>query len=139
VRNTRIAAWRPEFDSDCRRTPQTTPGGAVIRRAFRMSVHPGQQAEYRRRHNPIWRELEETLVRHGVRTYSIYLDPDTNDLFAYAEIESEERWNAIASTDVCQRWWRHMADIMPSNADASPVARDLSEVFHIDANAVPGH
>ena len=111
----------------------------MIRRAFRMSVHPGQQAEYRRRHNPIWRELEETLVRHGVRTYSIYLDPDTNDLFAYAEIESEERWNAIASTDVCQRWWRHMGDIMPSNADASPVARDLSEVFHIDVNAVPGH
>ena len=110
----------------------------MIRRAFRMSVHPGQQAEYRRRHNPIWRELEETLVRHGVRTYSIYLDPDTNDLFAYAEIESEERWNAIASTDVCQRWWRHMGDIMPSNPDASPVARDLSEVFHIDADAIPG-
>jgi L-rhamnose mutarotase len=108
-------------------------GAAVIRRAFRMSVHPGQQAEYRRRHNPIWRELEETLVSHGVRTYSIYLDPDTNDLFAYAEIESEERWNAIASTDVCQRWWRHMRDIMPSNPDASPIARDLNEVFHIDA------
>jgi L-rhamnose mutarotase len=97
-----------------------------------MSVHPGQQAEYRRRHNPIWRELEKTLVRHGVRTYSIYLDPDTNDLFAYAEIESEERWNAIASTDVCQRWWRHMGDIMPSNPDASPIVRDLSEVFHIE-------
>jgi L-rhamnose mutarotase len=129
----RTRAWRPAVtsDADCRRTPDQT-GAAVIRRAFRMSVHPGQQAEYRRRHNPIWRELEETLVRHGVRSYSIYLDPETNDLFAYAEIESEERWNAIASTDVCQRWWRHMRDIMPSNPDASPITRDLSEVFHIE-------
>ena len=41
----------------------------TIRKAFRMSVNAGQEAEYERRHTPIWRELEETLVRHGVRTY----------------------------------------------------------------------
>jgi L-rhamnose mutarotase len=105
----------------------------VIRRAFRMSLHPGQQSEYRRRHNPIWRELVDTLLAHGVRSYSIYLDPATNDLFAYAEIESEERWRQIAATEVCERWWRHMRDIMPANADASPVAADLTEVFHMDA------
>jgi L-rhamnose mutarotase len=104
----------------------------TIRKAFRMSVHAGQEAEYERRHRPIWRELEETLVRHGVRSYSIFLDPATRDLFAYAEIESEERWAAIASTDVCRRWWRHMREVMPANADDSPVSSDLREVFHID-------
>lgn len=97
-----------------------------------MSIHPGQQAEYARRHQPIWRELEETLLAHGVRTYSIYLDPATDDLFAYAELESEERWAAVAATDVCQRWWRYMRDLMPSNADASPVSAELHEVFHIE-------
>ena len=104
----------------------------ALRRAFRMSVRPDQHDEYARRHQPIWRELEETLVAHGVRSYSIYLDPQTSEVFAYAEIESEERWRAIASTEVCQRWWRHMADVMPSNPDHSPVARDLREVFHIE-------
>jgi L-rhamnose mutarotase len=104
----------------------------ALRRAFRMSVHPDRHDEYARRHQPIWRELEETLVAHGVRSYSIYLDPQTSEVFAYAEIESEERWRAIASTDVCQRWWRHMAEVMPSNPDHSPVARDLREVFHIE-------
>ena len=44
----------------------------------------------------------------------------------------EERWAAIASTEVCQRWWKHMGDIMPSNSDSSPVASDLDEVFHVD-------
>jgi L-rhamnose mutarotase len=103
----------------------------MIRKAFRMSVHPDAVEEYVRRHNPIWAELEETLARHGVRSYSIYFDRETHDLFAYAEVESEERWAAIASTDVCRRWWRHMRELMPSNPDDSPVSRELREVFHI--------
>jgi L-rhamnose mutarotase len=103
----------------------------MIRKAFRMSVHPASRREYVRRHNPIWAELEQVLLAHGVRSYSIYLDEGTNDLFAYAEIESEERRAAIASTDVCRRWWRHMRELMPSNADDSPVSRDLTEVFHL--------
>lgn len=109
----------------------------MVRIAFKMSVHPDQHDEYARRHNPIWRELEETLVAHGVRSYSIYLDPETSELFAYAEIEDEERWRAIASTEVCQRWWRHMRDLMPANADGSPVARGLREVFHIERPVRP--
>lgn len=104
----------------------------MIRKAFRMSVSADRHEEYERRHRPIWRELEDVLVEHGVRSYSIYLDPRTSDLFAYAEIESEERWRAIASTEVCRRWWQHMKDLMPSNPDGSPVATDLHEVFHLE-------
>ncbi len=102
----------------------------MIRKAFRMAVDPGQRAEYERRHQPIWRELEDTFALHGVSTYSIFLDADTGDLFGYVEVEDEARWAAIADTDVCRRWWRFMRDIMPSNPDASPVSRDLREVFH---------
>ena len=107
----------------------------MIRRAFRMSVHPGQEREYGQRHRPIWPELERTLLAHGVRTYSIFLDPATRDLFAYVEFESEERWAAVASSEVCRRWWRHMRELMPSQADDSPVSVDLTEVFHIERPA----
>lgn len=103
----------------------------MIRKAFKMSVHPHQHAEYARRHNPIWRELEETLLAHGVRTYSIFLDEGASELFAYVEFKSEERWNAIARTEVCRRWWTHMREIMPSHADDSPVSVELKEVFHL--------
>jgi L-rhamnose mutarotase len=105
----------------------------VIRKAFRMSVDPDRHAEYIRRHNPIWQDLEAVLVAHGVTSYSIFLDPETSDLFAYAEIESEARWMAIASTDVCRRWWQSMRAIMPSRSDGSPVSKDLNEVFHLSA------
>ncbi len=104
----------------------------MIRKAFRMSVHPDQQAEYRRRHNPIWPELADVLKAHGVQRYFIFLDPSTGDLFAYAEIESEDRWNAIASTDVCRRWWEHMRDLMPAKPDNSPASRELREVFQLE-------
>jgi len=104
----------------------------MIRKAFVMSVHPGQEAEYERRHRPIWQELEEAIRAHGGRNYSIYLDAETNLLFAYVELQSEERWDAVAQTDVCRRWWKYMREVMPSNPDNSPVSRELREVFHID-------
>lgn len=103
----------------------------MIRKAFMMSVNPGQREEYEQRHNPIWPELEQILKDYGVHNYSIFFDGETNQLFAYAEIEDETRWNAIATTAECRKWWAHMKEIMPSNPDNSPVARDLEEVFHI--------
>ena len=104
----------------------------MIRKAFVMSVHPGCEHEYERRHRPIWPELEQVLRQHGVHNYSIFLHVETRQLFAYAEIEDEPRWQAIAETDVCKKWWVHMGDMMPSNPDHSPVAADLKEVFHIE-------
>ena len=104
----------------------------MIRKAFVMSVNPDRHEEYQRRHCPIWPELEEVLRSHGVHSYSIFLQPETSQLFAYAEIEDEARWQSIAETEPCRRWWAHMCDIMPSNPDNSPAAQDLQEVFHID-------
>ena len=108
---------------------QTSP---MIRKAFVMSVHAGHEVEYERRHRPIWPELERVLKAHGVHNYSIFLLPETRQLFAYAEIEDEARWAAIAKTPECQRWWKHMGDVMPSNADHSPVSTELKEVFHLE-------
>jgi L-rhamnose mutarotase len=109
-----------------------TRGASVIRKAFKMHVNGDQHEEYTRRHNPIWKDLEAVLFEHGVRSYSIYLDPTTSELFAYAEIESEERWRAIAATDVCKRWWQYMCELMPTNPDKSPVAQEIKEVFHVE-------
>lgn len=104
----------------------------MLRKAFIMNVHPHAHEEYGQRHNPIWPELEAVLKEHGAHNYSIFLDPQTSTLFAYVEIEDEARWNAIAQTGACQRWWAHMGDIMPANPDNSPESRDLKEVFHLE-------
>ncbi len=103
----------------------------MIRKAFIMRLQPNQQTEYKRRHNPIWPELQATLKTHGVHSYSIFLDRAADTLFAFAEIESEERWAAIANTEVCQRWWASMKELMATNEDNSPMAIPLDEVFHL--------
>jgi len=104
----------------------------MIRKVLLMTLRPGNRVEYERRHNPIWPELQDVLKKHGVHSYSIYFDPDSDRLFAYAEIESEDLWGRIAETEVCRRWWSSMKDLMHTNADGSPVAVDLKEGFHLD-------
>ncbi|RKN78678.1 L-rhamnose mutarotase [Ulvibacterium marinum] len=103
----------------------------VIRKAFKMKVYPDKIEEYAKRHNPIWPELEEKLKEHGVENYSIFLDAETNSLFGYAEVESEEKWNALAETAVCKKWWAHMTDLMETNNDNSPVSKDLESLFYM--------
>lgn len=110
-----------------------------MRIAFRMRVNQGSEAEYEKRHNPIWEELQTTLLEHGVRTYSIFLDRETGDLFAYAEIEDLDQWKQIAETEVCRRWWDYMSPLMPCNEDNSPESKELKEVFHLERATDSSH
>lgn len=104
----------------------------MIRKAFTMRINPEKRKEYVRRHHPIWPELAAVLKEHGVHNYSIFLHADQTTLFAYAEIESDARWEAIAETKVCRRWWASMAELMETKPDDRPVSEDLPEVFHLD-------
>ena len=105
----------------------------MIRKAFLMKVHPTAHDEYRRRHDAIWPELAAALREHGLLSYSIFLDAARSLLFASVELESAERWNVIARTEVCRRWWAYMRDIMETNPDDSPLSEELDEVFHMSA------
>lgn len=103
----------------------------MIRKTFIMFVNPDVHVEYERRHREIWPEMLAVLKEHGVHNYSISLDRETSILFGYAEIESEERWEAIGQTDICRKWWNHMKDLMPSDETGKRHSRDLHEVFHL--------
>ena len=104
----------------------------MIRKAIAMSVNEGQEEEYEKRHSPIWADLHAMLKEHGAHNYSIFLHPETRQLFAFVEIEDEAKWAKVADTEVCKRWWKHMSEIMPSHEDHSPKNIELKEVFHID-------
>lgn len=103
----------------------------MIKKAFRMKVYPDQHAEYEKRHKELWPEMRQMLREHGVKSYSIFLDKETNVLFAYAEIESEELWNQIAMTDINQKWWEFMEPVMETNPDKSPISQILKQVFDL--------
>lgn len=99
--------------------------------AFKMRLHPGKTAEYKKRHDEIWPELIQLLKQAGIADYSIFLDETTNALFGVLKIEDAARMDELPEHPVMQRWWAYMADIMETNADYSPVSVALSEVFYL--------
>jgi L-rhamnose mutarotase len=101
-------------------------------KGFKMYLHEGMEAEYKRRHDALWPEMIEMIHAYGGKNYTIFLDRDTNTLFGYLEIENEEKWADSANTAICRKWWEYMADIMDTNPDNSPVSIDLANVFHLD-------
>jgi len=104
----------------------------MIRKATKMLVYPEFYEEYKRRHDELWPEMKETLKNHGAHHYSIFLDEETGVLFAYVEIESEERWEQISKTEICKKWWEYMKDMMEVNEDNSPKSQGLKEVFYLE-------
>ncbi len=104
----------------------------MLKKGFVMQINPDCYDEYKKRHDAIFPELVAELKAHGAHHYSIFLDKARNLLFAYVELEDEARWNAIAKTTACQRWWAFMCDIMPSNPDNSPISVELEQVFYLE-------
>ena len=104
----------------------------MIRKASIMYVHNDCFDDYKRRHDELWPEMAAELKKHGAHNYSIFLDEATGQLFAYVEIEDEARWAAMAQTDICQKWWAYMKDIMKTNDDNSPVSVPLRSVFFME-------
>ena len=99
--------------------------------AFRMFLNPGCAAEYKRRHDAIWPELVRLLKDSGVSDYSIYLDDTNGVLFAVLRRAASHGMDELPKHPVMQRWWAHMADIMRSHADGSPVVEPLPCLFHL--------
>jgi L-rhamnose mutarotase len=104
----------------------------MVRKGFKMFLYPGMAEEYEKRHNALWDEMKDMIHEYGGRNYSIYLDKETNVLYGYLEVESEEQWAKSADTPINRKWWDYMADIMETNEDNSPVCIDLTPVFHLD-------
>jgi L-rhamnose mutarotase len=99
--------------------------------AFKMQLHQGQAAEYKRRHDEIWTDLVALLKDTGIRDYSIFLDEETHILFAFLKIKNPKSLDTLPLQEVMQRWWKYMGDIMAANPDNSPVTKPLVEVFHL--------
>jgi L-rhamnose mutarotase len=105
---------------------------SMERLAFKMKLKPGYAAEYEKRHRHLWPELQKLLQDAGISDYSIFLDDESNTLFAVQKTTSTSGSQDLAKHDVVQRWWRYMADIMETNEDYSPVSVPLREVFRME-------
>ena len=99
--------------------------------AFKMKLFKGCEAEYKKRHDILWPELEALLKQTGIKEYSIFLDEQTNDLLGYLTVNDASKLDELPQQPVMQKWWAYMKDIMETNDDNSPVNTPLKEVFYL--------
>ena len=99
--------------------------------AFKMKLHEGQMAEYKKRHDELWLDLHDILKSVGVCEYSIFLDEETHILFAFLKTDDPIALDDLPNQEVVKRWWAYMSDVMDTNPDSSPVQKPLTEVFYL--------
>lgn len=104
---------------------------AMPRLAFKLKLHKGNEAEYQKRHNELWPELQQLLKQTGISEYSIFLEESTGDLFGFLKIEDAAAMDNLPAQPVMKKWWTYMKDIMDTNPDESPVSIPLKEVFYM--------
>ena len=103
----------------------------MARIAFKMQLHKGFEAEYKRRHDELWPELQQLLKAAGIREYSIFLDESSNNLFGVFNVDEIGLVDNLSYHPIMQKWWLYMKDIMESNPDNSPLSTSLKEVFYL--------
>jgi L-rhamnose mutarotase len=100
--------------------------------AFKMKLKPGMMQEYKRRHDEIWPELAEVIRAAGISDYSIFLDEETNVLFA-VQLQAEDNTAAeLPRNPIVRKWWEYMGPLMETHSDNAPVSVELKEVFHLE-------
>ena len=97
--------------------------------AFRMNLNSGQALEYEKRHDEVFPELAQALKDAGVSDYSIWLDPETNHLFAILTRTTDHTLDTLPDKDICKKWWAFMADIMETDENNVPTQIPLKQVF----------
>lgn len=100
--------------------------------AFVMTLKPGFEREYEKRHDEIWPELVDELKNAGVSDYSIFYEESSNKLFAVLKREESHTMDELPLNPIVKKWWAFMSDIMDTHDDNEPVATNLKMVFHLD-------
>ena len=100
--------------------------------AFLMRLKPGHEAEYRKRHDEIWPELHEALIKAGICDYSIFLEKETGNLFAVLRLAPDNTRQTLPTLPIMRKWWDYMAPLMDVDSTNKPVERPLARVFHMD-------
>ena len=71
--------------------------------AFKMQLNKGAEAEYKKRHDELWPELQQLLKSTGISEYSIFLDETNNSLFGILKIDDTQLLDDLPAHPVMQK------------------------------------
>ena len=97
--------------------------------AFKMKIKNGAIDEYRLRQEEIRRRLTRSLAGSGQHDCSIFLDEETDTLFAI----HKSRRNLPKERDpLLHAWTQVMGELLETDAEAVTSTTELRELFHFD-------
>ena len=121
-------------------TPQAWTGPARTKNgrrrvAFEMRFDQNRLAEYKQRHERVWPEMQEALVRTGWHDYSLFCGEDGR---AFGVFESdgsfEECCERMSHEEVNERWQREMAPFSATKEHPDAAAVELEHYFYLGTN-----
>lgn len=63
---------------------------------------------------------------------AVVMPDDGGQVITHIEGEDPQRWYAGTASPFTRRWWRRMAEVMPTDPDLFPIPQSLNEVFQED-------
>lgn len=112
--------------------PGPLPGSESV--AFCLRLQPGCEAEYQRRHDALWPEMQQALLGAGLLHYEIHLEPGSALLFAFMVRRTDHSMDTLPNNPAWQRWQRHMADLLVQD-NGLPLRVPLQRMFLLRAAA----
>ena len=99
---------------------------------FRFEIYPGQEAEYKRRHDEIWPELVEAIKASGFSNYSIFRRG--LEIVAYVECEPDvaTAFAKLSAYEANERWSEWFQDVIVALTDENGNLFTIDEVWHLD-------
>ena len=101
--------------------------------AWKATVKDGMLAEYKKRHDNIWAELENVLKDAGICNYTIW--NTGNELFGYFECEKGVAFaeKIQAESPIVDKWNEYMKDVMTMELDPVTGAQPkMTQVFFLE-------
>ena len=101
-------------------------------RSEEQKIQPEQPQKDQDQSEPLLLQPGMDTTKLNLQIDSIYLDEETNILFASQKQSGNQSSQDLGQNPVVQKWWAYMADIMETNPDNSPVTIPLEEVFYME-------
>jgi L-rhamnose mutarotase len=102
------------------------------RLCFTFEIYPGQEEEYKRRHDEIWPELVEALTESGLRNYTLF----RRDLQVVGYVECHPdvatAFGKLSGYEVNTRWATWFEEVIAKLVDENGDLFRLEEVWHLD-------
>lgn len=101
------------------------------RYCFVMTIRPGTEDEYQRRHDEVWPELVNALRGGGISNYTLFRRGV--EVVGYAECDPDAgtAWAKVAASEVNARWQDWFSDVIVKRSDGKS-GESYVEVWHLD-------